>query len=176
MKQCITCLCILGLSFLSQHALAQRPGKKFSVGFGFEGGLPTGDAKTYYQATGGMTIRFSVLAGPGYASFTTGGIGFIPKDLTASNVRAVLQVPAKFGYKYVITGPLFVMGELGYSHVVSYYKDQNDNLASSTSGGFTYAPAIGVQSHSFEFSIRYESVSLNGGSLSFVGGRLGFNF
>lgn len=161
---------------LSVSASAQRTGKQFSVGIGFEGGIPTGDAKASYNVTGGMTIRLSYLAGPGYVTLTSGGIVFAPKSLSGETLKAGLQIPIKAGYKYLINENFFVMGEMGYSSVRTYYKDQNDNLASVSSGGFTFAPAIGVQSHSFEFSVRYESTSLNGGSLSFVGARLGFNF
>jgi hypothetical protein len=166
-------LCCL---MLSVSASAQREGKKFSVGFGLEAGIPTGDAKASYNVTGGMTIRFSYLAGPGYVTLTSGGIVFAPKSLNGETIKAGLQIPIKAGYKYLINEHFFVMGELGYSTVKTYYKDVNNNLASVSSGGFTFAPAIGVQSHSFEFSIRYESTSLNGGTLSFAGARIGFNF
>ncbi len=68
------------------------------------------------------------------------------------------------------------MGEMGYSSFKIYYKGENGDLASSNSGGFTYAPTVGVNFNAVELGIRYEGTSLKGGTVSTIGLRLGFNF
>ncbi|MEO8405193.1 MAG: transporter [Chitinophagaceae bacterium] len=162
--------------FCSSNASGQSLSKKFSFGFGLEAGLPTGDVKEAYNFTGGLTLRFAYHVGPGFATLTTGGIAFIPESLEGEDVKAGLLIPVKAGYKYIIKDHFFVMGEVGYGSFKQYYSDDNGELASVSNGGFAYAPTIGVQFNALELGLRYESVSLPGGTLSFLGFRLGFNF
>lgn len=156
-------------------AKAQNESKKFSVGFGLEGGLPLGDIKDAYKFDGGITIRFSYKAGPGFATLTSGAIAFLPKSDLGNSTKASLQIPVKAGYKYIFRKPFFVMGELGYSSIKIYSGDNGD-LVSNTYGGFTYAPSVGVNFKAFEAAIKYEGVSVSGGTFSSIGIRLGFNF
>ena len=146
-------LCI----FSSFNVAAQNLSKKFSFGLGLEGGLPLGDVKEAYNLAGGLTA-------------------FIPESLEGEDVKAGLLIPVKAGYKYIIQDRFFVMGEIGYGSFKQYYADENDQLASVSNGGFAFAPSAGVQFNVLEVGLRYESVSLPGGSLSFLGLRLGFNF
>ena len=155
---------------------AQNDSKKWSLGFGLEAGSPTGDAKDSYNFTGGLTLRFSYKAGPGFATFTTGAVVFAPKSLQGQDTKAGLQIPFKAGYKYIFAKHLFIMGELGYSSFRYYYKGLNNQLASTSTSGFTYAPTVGANFGAFEVGIKYESVSITGGNLSDFGLRLGFNF
>lgn len=170
-------ICCL-LLFSNSMVNAQREGKKFSVGFGLEGGIPTGDSKISYNSTGGLTIRLSHLAGPGFFTLTSGALLWLPKTNAGLDTKASIQIPVLAGYKYVFHKPFFVMGEVGYSSFKVYYKDPNGTgtVASSSSGGFTYAPTVGVNFNAFEFGIKYEATSLSGGTASDVGIRLGFNF
>ncbi|HRE52666.1 MAG TPA: transporter [Flavitalea sp.] len=166
-------LCIFG----SLDASAQSLSKKFSFGIGLEGGLPTGDAKDAYNLAGGLTLRLAYQLGDGFATLTSGGIAFIPENLDGGDdMKVGLLIPVRAGYKYIIKDRFFVMGELGYGSFRQYYADENDELASVSDGGFLFAPSAGVQFNVLEIGLRYESVSLPGGSLSSVGLRLGFNF
>ncbi len=160
-------------------AMAQKPGKMFSAGFGIEGGWPVGDLKNSYGGYGGVTARFALRAGPGFATFTTGGILFAPKDVYNDYVKIAVQVPFKAGYKYIFLRHLFVMGELGYSSYITYYNDGDsyeDDIKHSSTGGFTFAPTVGAQWGVFEVGLRYESTHVDGGNASYVGVRAGFNF
>jgi len=152
--------------------------KLISVGFGIEGGLPANSAtKDVFGGGGGVTARAALHLGPGFVTLTTGGIVFIPKNLQETNaVKTAVQIPIKAGYKYVLVGHLFVMGEFGYSVFKSYYEDQNNNVYSTSTGGFTFAPSVGVQWGATEVALRYESVQLSGGNFTYMGLRLGFNF
>jgi len=157
-------------------AKAQKEGKSFSAGFGIEAGIPVGAATTAYHFTGGLGIRFSYHAGPGFVTLSSGAIAYVPKSGEGKSTKASLQIPIKAGYKYVFHKPFFVMGEIGYSSFRVYYAGVGNNIASNSSGGFTYAPSAGVTFNAFEVAIKYEGTSLTGGSLSTFGVRLGFNF
>ena len=78
-------------------ANAQKESKQFSVGFGLEGGVPVGDAKNSYDFDGGITLRFSYHLGPGFATLTSGAVGFYPKSNLGDNTKATLQIPVKAG-------------------------------------------------------------------------------
>ncbi len=156
-------------------ANAQKESKTFSAGFGLEGGLPLGDAKTAYNFTGGITVRFAYHAGPGFVTLTSGVVLYGPKSDQGNATKASLQIPVKAGYKYVFYKPFFVMAELGYSSFKIYY-DNGGTVASNSTGGFTYAPTVGVNFNVFEAGIKYEATSVSGGTLSNISLRLGFNF
>ena len=164
---------LLIISFTT--AKAQKESKQFSVGFGLEGGMPVGDAKNAYDFDGGITLRFSYHVGPGFATLTSGAVGFYPKSNLGDNTKATLQIPIKAGYKYVFHKPFFVMGELGYSSFKVYSGD-NGSLVTSHVSGFTYAPTVGVNFKAFEAGIKYEATSVSGGTFSNINLRLGFNF
>jgi len=169
----IAITCIMALSITTANA--QKESKKFSVGFGLEAGIPLGDIKDAYNLEGGITIRLSYHVGPGFATLTSGAIAFLPKSGLGSSTKASIQMPVKAGYKYMFHKPFFVMGELGYSSI-KVYSDDDGTLVSNKSGGFTYAPSVGVSFNAFEAAIKYEAVSVTGGTFSNIGLRLGFNF
>lgn len=165
-------ICFIGIS---ASLSAQKLTKKFSFGLGTEVGLTTGDFKNTYQINGGLTLRLSFHAGPGFATLTSGVIAFLPKSFNNPDLKAGVLVPVRAGYKY-INHHFFAMGEIGYGSFISIYKDANDDIQKSTTGGFLFAPSAGVQFGTFEVGLRYESVSLSGVNLSDFGLRLGFNF
>ncbi len=167
------CSLLLAVSISSK---AQKETKAFSVGFGIEAGLPVGDAGTAYRFTGGLGIRFSYHAGPGFITLSSGAFAYVPKSGEGKSTKASLQIPIKAGYKYIFHKPFFVMGEIGYSSFRIYYAGTSNNIASNGVSGFTYAPTVGVSFNVFELGVKYEGTSLTGGSLAAVGIRLGFNF
>jgi hypothetical protein len=167
---------IVAFFVCSGSAMAQKPGKFFSIGFGFEAGKPLNSAASVYDFTGGLTVRISLHAGPGFATITGGGIVFVPWEISEQNLKAAVQIPIKGGYKYIFLRHFFVMGELGYSLFRYYTEGTNNNLVTTRTGGFTYAPSVGVQLGIIELGLRYETIQLNTGDLSYLGLRLGFNF
>jgi hypothetical protein len=167
MLAAIFMLCISNL-------MAQKETKQFSVGLGLEAGAPTGALSDLYSLAAGLTIRLSYREGPGFITLTTGAIGFDPKAVVGQPKRAGLEIPLRAGYKYIIGGHFFVMGEAGYAEFKTYY-GQEGELVSVSSGSFIAAPSVGVQFNAFEISLRDELI-FKGGSGGVVGVRLGFNF
>jgi hypothetical protein len=163
------------LILVGSMAKAQKEGKAFSVGFGLEAGAPA-SSNTGYNFTSGITLRFSVHAGPGFVTLGTGAVAWVPKSFAGKSTKASLQIPVTAGYKWIIAKPFFVMGELGYSSFRVYYNGGRSGVASISSGGFTYAPTVGVNFNALELGIKYESTSLSGGTISGISLRLGFNF
>jgi len=155
---------------------AQKMSKKFSFGFGLEGGPTTGTISSTYGGAGGLTLRGSYHIGPGFATLTTGYLAYFPKSISGASLSAGTQFPIKAGYKYIFLKHLFAMGELGYSTFTTYVVNTSGGSTSFSSSGFTYAPAIGVQFGVFEAGVRYESTAVTGGSFNLIGIRLGFNF
>jgi hypothetical protein len=168
----ILCSCF---SLLSLNVIAQKESKTFSVGFGLEAGVPTGNFSNIYSATAGLTIRGSYHVGPGFVTLTTGLIGYAPKTGKGVPKKLGLEIPVRAGYKYIIQDHFFVMGELGYASFKSYFSEGGGNVGSTSTGSFIAAPSVGVQWNAFEVSLRYEAFfrSGAGGDLAL---RLGFNF
>jgi hypothetical protein len=173
----IRCIILSGISLFSVlSSLAQGPNKFISIGFGFEGGLPQNSAATVYHFTGGASLRFSIHAGPGFATLSGGGTVFVPWQISAHNLKVASQIPVEAGYKYIFLRHFFVMGELGYS-LFNYYSEGTDNnLIINRTGGFSYGPSVGVQFGVIELRVKYETIDLNNGNLSDLRLRLGFNF
>lgn len=150
-------------------------GKKFKVGLGVEGALPVGVMGDAYSVGAGLSLRFLYKITPQFgATFTTGGIAFIPKDLNNlnSDSKATLNIPVKLGGRYKFTDKFYGIMEAGVTHSLIYYEDANGNLAHLTGNSFTYAPGIGVLLGGFDASLRYEGYENAG----FIGLRLGFFF
>ncbi len=164
--------CLLALLCLMQ-ANAQKETKKFSVGFGFEPGVPTGQLSDLYNFSMGVTLRFSYHVGPGFVTFTTGGVGFAPKKVIGQPEKVGLEIPFRFGYKYIVQHHLFFMGEVGYASLKTYY-GKDGSVNSLNNGSFIAAPTIGYQANVFEIGLRYGmNFNANGGVVAL---RIGFNF
>jgi hypothetical protein len=160
-------------SFCVMAAHGQSETKKFSVGFGFEAGIPGGNLGNLYTSAIGLTVRLSWLAGPGFVTLTSGAIAYPPKKIPDVPAKAGLQIPVRVGYKYIIQHHLFLMGEAGYSDFNTYFGSKG-NIVSRSSGAVLVAPSIGFQAKAFEIGLRYDIFSNSNGSV--VSARLGFNF
>lgn len=186
MKKILFAAFAMVVLFVSK-ASAQREDKQFSFGFGVEGGPMLGDKdfKREFGAEFGLSLRFSYKVGPGYATFTPGGMLVFPKSVNpdATEIKIGTHVPLKLGYKYII-GKFFVMGEAGYARYNLYTVNENSESINDVykikGGGFTYAPSVGANLGVFEVGLRYESTlaKFEGTKISpsMLGLRLGFNF
>lgn len=174
---------VTSLLFVS-NLYAQKDGKPFSFGFGIEGGpIMDKDFKNTFSSEFGMSLRFSVKAGPGYATFTPGGLLVIPKSVDEADIKVGTHVPLKLGYKYIIADKFFVMAEGGYSFYTIYTVDDSGNatgdVVKDRDGGFTYAPSVGLNLGKFELGLRYETTILKKYTdvkPALLALRIGFNF
>ena len=183
MKKIMLLLVVFVSTFYLSQVYAQKSGKPFSFGFGFEGGTILGDAgfKDAFSSEFGMSLRFSVKAGPGYATFSPGALLVIPKSVSEDDIKVGTHIPLRIGYKYIFAGKFFVMGEAGYAAYTFYSADgasESGDVVKEKSGGFTYAPSVGVNLGKFEAGVRYEATQLKefDTKVSLLGLRLGFNF
>jgi len=183
-------LCLVAFATFTLFAgkvYAQKEGKPFSFGFGIEAGPMVGDKafKETFSSEIGMSLRFSVKAGPGYVTFTPGGSLVLPKSVSADaqEIKVGTHIPLKLGYKYIIN-KFFVMAEGGYSmynlYTVNEDSESIDDVEKHHGGGFTYAPSVGANLGKFEVGVRYESTLLKMEGINYkpsiVGFRVGFNF
>jgi hypothetical protein len=198
MKQLLIIFFAGGLSLLATKSLAQKETKKWSFGILSEGGLPLGDAKASFKYTGGLSLRLSIHAGPGFLTLSAGTVLYAPKltlpnfltdstinysTFNVSKLRAGIGIPVKLGYKYIFGHHFFVMGEIGYSNFLYYYFDTSDQSHSLHSNGLTYAASAGFQLNALEIGIKYETMQAKGDAASLLGKnisnialRTGFNF
>ena len=180
----VVLLFVIALSTLYvTQGYAQKNGKVFSFGFGFEGGPVVGDAnvKDVFSSEFGLSLRFAYKAGPGYVTFTPGALLVMPKSISEEDIKIGSHIPLKLGYKYIFAEKFFVMGEAGYASYTVYAADvtsETDEIVKEKDGGFTFAPSVGVNLGKFEAGIRYETTRLKDFDtrISLLGLRLGFNF
>ncbi|MEO5499872.1 MAG: hypothetical protein ABIR31_00395 [Ginsengibacter sp.] len=178
MRKQLTLLTVIILVFsisIQGQDKKEISGKKFKIGLGLEAALPVGIMGDAYSFGGGLSLRFIYKITPEFgATFTTGGIAFVPKDLKNlnDNSKATVNIPFKLGGRYKFTNKFYGIMEAGVTHSIVYYKDVNDNLAHLSGNSFTYAPGVGVLLGGFDASLRYEGYENAG----FMGLRLGFFF
>src|ERR1700689_5240639 len=174
MKRKIFVITISLIAICATNAVAQKETKQRSVGFGIEIAVPTGNISKLYSIAAGLTIRYSYHVGPGFATLTTGLLGYAPKTNEDGPKKAAIQIPVRAGYKYIIQQHYFIMGELGYSYF-KYYYSSNGDIASANRNSMTFAPSAGFQFNAFEIGVRYGvNITNSDGGLFAV--RIGFNF
>jgi hypothetical protein len=175
MKKKTFIILISFITLCSGKTIAQKETKKGSFGFGIELGEPMGNLSNAYSATAGLTLRYSLHVGPGFATLTTGLIGFAPKTGRGTPKQLGIQVPVRAGYKYIIQHHFFIMGELGYSYFKYYYQGSDGKVASGTRTALTFAPSAGLQFNAFEIGLRY-GLNLTNNDGGILALRIGFNF
>lgn len=157
------------------HEKKEVSGAKFKVGLGLEGALPVGNMGDVYSVGLGLTLRMLYKITPEIgATFTTGGIAFIPKNLhnLGSSSKATANIPFKLGGRYKFTNKFYGIMEAGVTHSIVFFTGADDKVTSVSGNYFTYAPGIGVILGALDASLRYEGYSDAG----FIGLRLGFFF
>lgn len=177
-------LFIASLIFTNQ-VYAQKSAKPFSFGLGLEGGtiLSDNQFKASFSSELGLSMKFSVKAGPGFVTFSPGALLVVPKSISEEDVKLGTHIPLRLGYKYIFAGKLFVMAEAGYASYTLYtanpkIEEQDVNIIKEKAKGFTYAPSIGINLGKFEAGIRYDVTRLKefDQSIGLLGARIGVNF
>lgn len=145
------------------------------VGLGLDGGVVNGDFKSLYNWGVGLNLRVGYQAGPGFITFSTGGIVLPPNSQASSSLKLSILAPFKFGYKAVIADNFFISGEAGFALLRSLVDDAY-GIATTNQAGFVYSPGLGVQFGRVELGLHYQSTLFKGSSLNMPMARLGINF
>ena len=121
---------------------------------------PGGSAKAAFNVVDNGFITVSA----GYISFSGKDMGFGIK------MPAINIIPLKAGFRYNVgASGFYVEPQIGYSIAKAKGGDSD--------GGFTWAPNVGYTiKNMIDLSARYESISMDGGSISHLGFRVAYNF
>jgi hypothetical protein len=134
------------------------------LGFGIEGGIPTGSIHDFSKFELGGTARLQYdLSSNSDLTLTSGYYSFIahPDGFKAQGV-----VPVKVGIKYFFTQNVYVAGEAGAGLETNYAK--NTKLLLS--------PGLGWANDHWDVGVRYESLSGQNNSYGTVALRLAYGF
>jgi hypothetical protein len=140
---------------------AQKPGKTESFGLGLQGGVSPNVGTNQY-ANIGLTARFSIHAGPGYAYIGTGYM--------FSRAATGFQIPIRAGYKFIFSKQFFINEEFGY-----YFLKKSDYLGQTTENGLSIATSVGMQFGIFDVGLQYDAI-VNQNDFSTIGFFIGWNF
>lgn len=169
MKKLLLLTAVAGLfAFTSVNAQTKTP--RLSIGAEFA--FPMGDYGDVMNFGYGGSLQYQhpvaenllVTGSAGYTRFQS-------KDIPGFGKISDGAIPIKAGARYYFGENFFGGAELGAA------------ISTETGGktGFIYSPGIGVDfpvsdSGSIELGGRYEGWSVNGGTKSFIGLRLAYNF
>ena len=174
MKKLFTVFVLTVISVIG--ADAQNNSTK-SLSIGAELGLPTGDLSNMQKAGAGISAKmaFPVVANGAFTA-SLGYLGFGGKSINLLGISysnpSWSMVPVKLGFRYKIPGTAVnVEPQLGYT-----FGSRSGSPARDVSG-VTWALGAGYYfTPSIDLGLRYESFSVSGGSLNFIGLRLAYNF
>jgi len=157
--------------FFSVNVKAQTTDQNpWRLGFGIEGGIPTGALHTspaYSKFELGGTARLQYDVNKNVAlTFTSGYYNFFATQRVKDAGGVSLGiVPVKAGAKAFVTDNVYVAGEAGVGFETSYTKVKKLILS----------PGIGWADQSWDLGLRYENFSRRG-SYGLVALRLAYGF
>lgn len=164
--------------FFSVNVKAQTTEtNKWRLGFGVEGGIPTGSlhkdaanptdpAYSKFELGGTARLQYGV-ANNVALTLTSGYYNFFASDAAKANGgESIGLVPVKLGIKGFVTNNIYLGGEAGAGFETKYEK--NTKLLLS--------PAVGWANRSWDVGVRYESMSGQSDSYGVVALRLAYGF
>lgn len=170
MKKLFLAICIAAVSVTGY---AQKGTTK--IGVGADLGIPVGDfgegTKTGF---GGYAKGLFGIGEAGQITFTTGYSSFKAKGSTDEGKATLGIIPLLAGYRHNFSG-FYAEPQVGYSILSAKVKAEGLSVSSSE-GAFAWAVGFGYVVSDFDFGARYQSATKDGGSLSFVGIHVGYNF
>lgn len=150
---------LLAALFIGATSFAQH-----QVNAGVELGLPSGD---FGETQGiGFGVSGKYLYNMNDNSAITGTVGFLSfggKDVSGVKFPSVSAIGFKGGYRYAFAGSengFYVEPQLGFTSFSG---------GGASQSGFTFAFGAGYKVSKFDIGARYESTSVSGGSLPFIG-------
>ncbi|MEO6633786.1 MAG: hypothetical protein ABIN13_18735 [Mucilaginibacter sp.] len=138
--------------FFSVNVKAQTTEKSaWRLGFGIEGGIPTGAIHDYSKFELGGTARLQYGVAKDVALTLTSGYYnfFADADAKAIGGKSIGLVPVKLGVKGFVTDNIYLGAETGAGFETSSQYVKNTK--------FILSPAIGWANKSWDVGVRYEA-------------------
>ena len=180
MKKIITSV-VVAISLICVSSVSKAQDGRFSIGA--EIGLPMGD---FGDAAGlgiGGSIRYEAPMGDHIGlTGTAGYISFSGKEILGFKLESSYLIPLQAGLKYYFDeqqSGFYAQAELGF-HM---YKSSEATVDLTTGtitfedkakAAFSYAPEIGYHLESLDFGVRYQLVSTEGSTTSYLGFRIAY--
>jgi len=140
------------------------------LGIGAEFAFPMGDFGDVFNLGYGGSLQYQhPVAANLKLTGSAGYLNFKAKDEFGGGTAG--SIPVKVGARYFVAENFYLGGELG----AAFSTEDNGKT------GFAYSPGIGVEfpvadKSAIELGARYEGWSYDGGTNSFIGLRLAWNF
>ena len=153
--------------FFTFSAFSQSKGGGTSLSSGLEIGLPMGDMSNSQSVGLGASVKALFGETSGFTA-SVGYMTFSGKEVSGfGKLPAFNAIPVKVGYRMATEGGFYFEPQIGMA-----FTSQGGSSASA----FTYAPNVGIITGGLDLSARYEAMSNNGSTISFVGLRLAYMF
>jgi hypothetical protein len=166
---------VVGAIFLGSSAKAQTTPatsadpNPWRLGFGIEGGIPTGDAhpSSGFELGGSVRLQYDITSAvaitltSGYNNFFIKNDYRSPGDPSSQGI-----VPAKLGIKWFFIPKFYVAGEAGAGFETNY----GDNTK------LILSPAVGWANKHWDVGVNYTSYSGQSDSYGSVGLRVAYGF
>ncbi len=164
------------LLLLSFSVFAQKKTNHFQAGVGVEAGLPVGDFGKDYSHGLGASLKLAYHFNPNIAlTLQTGYMSFVGQNTNYSVLShstsfkptelGFILIPLKLGYRTTVANGFFFEPQAGITTLAG----GGTNVTFAFCAGYTIAPGLDV-------SGRFEAISAEAGSLSFVGIGASYNF
>lgn len=168
-------LSLLVLSILLMGVAANAQRGTTEIGVGAEAGLPLGDfGKGFKAGFGGYAKALFGVGFAGQVTATTGYSAFTAKGSSTEEKVTLYLVPILAGYRQNFNG-FYVEPQAGIGIYGAKVKVMGES-ASSSETKFTWAAGVGYEKNSIDIGVRYQRGEFEGGSISMVGIRVGYNF
>lgn len=162
------------LLFAGLSAFAQQGNNQ--VGVGLDVGLPIGDfGEGFNFGIGGTAKGMYGVGSAGQVELTLGYIGFSAEESSSEASVSTSVIPILAGYRHHLNA-FYLEPQLGLSIIKSKVDVSGFGSMSGSTTAFGWAVGAGYLFDAFDLSARYQSASKDGGSMDFVGFRIGYNF
>jgi hypothetical protein len=158
----------------TQYSTAQRS----RASLGVEYGIPIGEDSTFFSGLFGGTARYEIPVGDAIGiTFTFGYLSYLLKAETKGVTSG--EIPVQAGFKYYFQDQqegFYGMAEVGVHINILSFENNGTNETTLTTN-MSYAPGIGYcLGESVDIGIRYQLISAEIGSASYLGFRLAYVF
>ena len=172
MKKLILSLAVFAITALPASAQKSKSneatGSKVRFSIGGNAGIPVGLFSTIFSFAYGGDLQIDYATSSTFAlNFSAGYVSYSVKSSLGGGGIGGGWIPVLAGGRYFFSPKVYGSAQLGVA------------IATGSGGGtnFTFAPGIGVKiSDNFDILGKFNSITFNGGALSYAGIRLAYTF